>query len=340
MGLRRPGQIAKGVAVAAVLVAATAACSGTGAAAGGGGSTAAPSNIQFVVDTGPGGGSDLFARQIVKLAQQDKLITGNWPVNSQPQGGGLGAMAFMKGKNAQPNFVSAFTSKWVISGLSTNNPPATLADLTPIAELAEEQQMIAVPANSPYNSFTDFLNDAKAKPGRLVQVGGANTSVDNLVALKFQKDAGTTWKYLSFADGGPRITALLRGDAQIMIGAQTDFSEQVAAKQLKIIGVIGDKRASAYPDVPTLKEQGVPTDGLPSQLQFRGIAGPPGMPADAVKYYQDMLSKLVKTPEWQKYMDSEGDVTAFVTGDDLNKLVTDFTTTMRPLVALLPQGSQ
>lgn len=332
------GRLTRAVALAGALLlgGALAACSGAG------GSTAkgTPTNVQFVIDTGPGGGSDLFARQIVKIAQQDKLIDDNWPVNSQPQGGGLGAMAFMKGKSSQSNFVSAFTSKWIISGLSTSNAPASLSDLTPIAELAEEQQMIAVPATSPYKTFTDFVNDAKAKPGQLVQVGGANTSVDNLVALKYQKDTGTTWKYLSFADGGPRITALLRGDAQIMIGAQTDFSEQVAAGQLRIIGVIGTHRADAYPDVPTLDEQGFSSQGLPAQLQFRGIAGPPGMSQEAVNYYVDILSKMVKTPEWEQYMKSEGDQTVFKTGDDLKNVISSFTTTMKPLVAQLPRGAQ
>jgi putative tricarboxylic transport membrane protein len=322
-----------GTLLAVLVLATTTAC-----AANMSGSPGKPSNVQFVVDTGPGGGSDLFARQIVKLAQQDKLISSTWPVTSQPQGGGLGAMAFMKAKATRSNFVSAFSSKWVISGLSTGHPPATVSDLTPIAELAEEQQMIAVPANSPYSTFTDFVNDAKRRPGQLVQVGGANTSVDNLVALKFQRDTGTSWKYLSFADGGPRITALLRGDAQIMIGAQNDFADQIAAHQLKLIGVIGDQRAAAFPNVPTLAEQGFSMAGLPAQLQFRGIAGPPGMPPQAVAYYVNLLGKLVKTPGWQKFVDSEGDRTAFVTGDQLNRLVTDYTRTMTALVASLPHN--
>lgn len=77
-----------------------------------------PDNVQFVVDTGPGGGSDLFARQIVKIGMQNKIIPANWPVLSQPQGGGLGAMSFMKLKRGQDNFVAAFTSKWVVSGLN------------------------------------------------------------------------------------------------------------------------------------------------------------------------------------------------------------------------------
>ncbi|MEW2547814.1 tripartite tricarboxylate transporter substrate binding protein [Streptomyces sp. NPDC047002] len=298
-----------------------------------------PANIQFVVDTGPGGGSDVFARQVLKIAQQAKIVDSNWPVLSKPQGGGLGAMAYMAGRGSKNNVIAAFTSKWIVSGMATKDAPATLGRLTPIAELAEEQQVVAVPEDSPYRTFADFVADAQRRPGTLVQVGGASFSVDNLVALKYEKDAGTTWKYLSFADDGPRITALLRGDAQMMIGAESDFSEQVAAHQLKVIGVLGDRRSPSFPDVPTLSEQGLSSAGLPQQLQFRGIAGPPGMSAQSVKYYADLFAKLVKTPAWQRYIHSEGNVTRFLTGDALKKQIATFTTSMKPLVARLHQGN-
>ncbi|HEX3786299.1 MAG TPA: tripartite tricarboxylate transporter substrate binding protein [Pseudonocardiaceae bacterium] len=325
-------------AASAVLITAVTACSSFSSGTSSGSGT--PSNIQMVVDTGPGGGSDIFAREIVKLAQQDKSITSNWPVLSEPQGGGLGAMAFMKGKAKMTNFVAEFTSKWVIGALGTANPPASLSDLTPIAELADETQMVAVPANSPYHNFQDFINAAKKDPGQLVQTGGAPSSVDNLVALKLQQDTKTKWKYLSFADGGPRITALLRGDAQMMIGSQSDFQDQVDAGKLRIIAVFSDKRMAAYPNVPTMTEQGFTLAGMPSQLQFRGVAGPPGMSAAAVSYYVGILKKMTQSAAWQQYMTSEGDQTEFVTGTALTSLINTFTTSMRPLVTSLPGAGQ
>jgi putative tricarboxylic transport membrane protein len=324
----------------AVLITGATACSTLNAGASSSGGDATPSNVSIVVDTGPGGGSDIFAREIVKLATADKSISSNWPVISQPAGGGLGAMAYMKGKASKTNFVSAFTSKWVISALGSSNAPATLKDLTPIAELANETQIVAVPTSLPYKTVKDFIDAAKARPGQLVQTGGSPSSVDNLIALQLEKNTGTKWKYLSFADGGPRITALLRGDAQMMIGARSDFQEQVDAGKLRIIGVFGDKRLPAYPNVPTMAQQGYPMPTLPDQLQFRGIAGPPGMSQAAVSYYVGVLSKMVKSPGWQKYMDSEGDTTEFVTGDALKSLIDKFTTSMTPLVTSLSGAGQ
>jgi putative tricarboxylic transport membrane protein len=324
-----------GAAVLTTSVVAACATKSTGQSAGG---TDKPRNIQIIVDTGPGGGSDLFARQIVKIASGDKLITTNWPVVSQPQGGGLGAMAFMKSKQSQDNFVAAFTSKWIVAGLSTPNAPAQLKDLTPIAEIADETQVIAAPANAPYDTMAGFIQAAKASPGKLVQTGGSINSVDNLIALQIEKLTGTSWKYLSFDDGGPRITALLRGDAQIDIGAESDFSDQIAAHKLKLIGIVSDSRLADQPNVSTLKEQGVDLGNLPVQLQFRGIAGPPNMPPAAVKYYQDLLQKLVQTPQWTSYLQSQGLTPHFVDGKALTDLLSSFTGTIQPLVASLAQS--
>jgi putative tricarboxylic transport membrane protein len=320
------------------LVSACSSSSDTSTTASGSGKAAAPSNVQFIVDTGPGGGSDLFARQLIKIAKSDKLISANWPVVSQPAGGGLGAMAFLKGKKSNPSYVSAFTSKWIIAGLSTPNSPATLSQLTPIAEMADETQVIAARADAKYDTMSGFVDAAKAKPGELVQTGGSINSVDNLIALEIAKETGTRWKYLSFDDGGPRITALLRGDAQIDVGAESDFHDQIAAGKLKLIGVISDKRLPGYPNVQTLKEQNIDLGSLPAQLQFRGIAGPPNMPASAVKYYQGILSKLTKSSTWLAYLKTEGLTSHYVTGPDLKALLKGFTSSMTPLVKSLPKS--
>lgn len=319
-----------GVAAAAVaLVAGLSACNSMNAAGTGG----TPNNVQFIVDTGPGGGSDLFAREIIKIARDEKILTDNWPVVAKPEGGGLGAMAFLKGKPGDSNFISAFTSKWIIAGQATESAPATMADLTPIVMLADEIQVIAAPADAPFNTMTEFLAAAKADPGEMVQTGGSPNSVDNLVALEIEKTSGTKWKYLSFDDGAPRITAMLRGDAQIDIGALPDFADQIEAGKLKLIGVFADKRIDGFPNVPTIAEQKIDLGEFPDHLQFRGIAGPPKMAPEAVKFYQDFFTKVSATDGWKEYLKSEGLVPEFVTGDELTTQIKEFSDATKPLVA-------
>lgn len=316
------------VATAAVLATSAVACTGTAST----GASGTPNNVQFIVDTGPGGGSDIFARQLIKIARDGKVLTTNWPIVAKPEGGGLGAMAFLKSKPGDVNLISAFTSKWIIAGLTTPSAPATLTDLTPVVMLADEIQVVAAPTGAPFNTMSEFIEAAKAKPGELVQTGGSPNSVDNLVALEIQKNTGTKWKYLSFDDGAPRITAMLRGDAQIDIGAIPDFADQIDAGKLKLIGVFSDKRLSDYPDVPTIAEQQIDLGEFPTHLQFRGIAAPPNTSAEAVKYYQDFFGKVSATEPWKQYLNEQGLVPEFVTGDELATQIKDFTAAAKPLV--------
>lgn len=328
------------ITAAAAAVLTTAAITACGTSSGGstGSGSGTPTVTQFVVDTGPGGGSDLFARQLVKIAQKSKIINANWPVFDDPEGGGLGAMATLKGKPGSSSYIAAFTSKWIIAALSTPSAPATLNDLTPIAEIADETQVIAAPASAPYNTMAGFVAAAKASPGKLVQTGGSINSVDNIIALQIEKMTGTKWKYLSFDDGGPRITALLRGDAQIDIGAESDFHDQIAAGKLKLIGIVSNKRLAGYPSVSTLTQQGLSLGQLPEQLQFRGIAGPPNMPASAVKYFQQAFAKLIKTPAYANYLKTQGLVVSFATGNQLKMLLANFTASVKPILASLPKS--
>jgi putative tricarboxylic transport membrane protein len=317
------------IAATTTIAVGTAGC-GTSATTAAGGT---PNNVQFIVDTGPGGGSDLFARQLIKIARDQKILTDNWPVIAKPEGGGLGAMAFLKGKPGDSNFISAFTSKWIIGGLASASAPATMSDLTPIVMLADEIQVIAAPIDAPFNTMAEFITAAKANAGEMVQTGGSPNSVDNLVALEMEKNSGAKWKYLSFDDGAPRITAMLRGDAQIDIGAIPDFADQIDAGKLKLIGVFADKRVPDYPNVPTIAEQKIDLGEFPDHLQFRGIAGPPKMSDEAVKFYQDFFQKVSGTDAWKAYLRSEGLNPEFVTGAELNTQIKDFTDAAKPLVA-------
>jgi putative tricarboxylic transport membrane protein len=105
-------------------------------------------------------------------------------------------------------------------------------------------------------------------------------------------------------------------------------------------GTAAIARPADADDAPTLKEQNVPDEGIPVQLQWRGIAGPPNMSAEAVAYYQKVFTDVTKTDEWQKYVTTEGNSTVLVKGDDLKQQIADFSDKMVPLVALLKKALQ
>jgi putative tricarboxylic transport membrane protein len=304
---------------------AVAACGGTDSAGG------RSDSVEVVTHNAVGGGSDVFTRQMVKVMYDNKIIPTQWPVRNVPAGDSIGAMSYMIDRKGNAGLIAQVTPTWLATPMTVANAQVGIGMLTPISLVATEPQVIVTNANSRFNTFAEFVDAAKAAPDTLVQAGGSSTANDALTRLVLQDTLGAKWKFLSFEDTGSRITALLRDDANIMLGSASDVAEQVKANQLKVIGVVGDKRLETFPDVSTTEEQGIDSTKVP--VQFRAVMGAPEMPADAVKGYQDDLSKMVETDQWKTLAKDSGLVTQNLQGDDFTKYLQQQTDIVGGLLA-------
>lgn len=284
------------------------ACGEAAAPDDGDGAFEAPDSVDFVVHTGPGGGSDVFARAIAELLVSEGLTDEQWPVLNEEGGSGAAAMAFMAEQDGRDDVIAAHTVTWLATPLTNEEAAVDILQLTPIAQLVSEPTVMAVPADSEFDSLQDFVDAAEADPGGLIQAGGSVTSTDALAAEVIKADTGTEWGYLSFEGGGERIAALLGGNADMMFGGPSDFTEQVAAGELKVIATIGPEPTALFPDAPTLAESGF---DLTVPEQIRGIVGPPGMSEGAIAFYEDLFEQLLETEGWAEYAEENGFTTAF-----------------------------
>lgn len=269
---------------------------------------------EFLVHTGPGGGSDVFAREVTALLEKEQLIDpSSWTVRNENGGSGAAAMVYLRGLAGETDTVALSTPTWITTPLTTPEAAVTVDQLTPIARMVTEPMMMAVTADSPYNSLEDFIAAAEAEPGGLVQAGGSVTSVDAISGGILQEETDVKWSYLSFEGGGERITALLSGDADMMFGSPSDFTEQVRAGDLKVIATIGDEAPPLFPDAPTLADSGVDVE-VPEQV--RGVMGPPDMPEDAVAYYEGLMQDLTETASWEEFTEENGLTTVFAGSEE------------------------
>ena len=288
------------------------------ACGGGGGEPAAedeafsPEKVDFVVHTSPGGGSDLFARQVSELLESEELAE-RWLVRNENGGSGASAMAFLRGLEGQDDTIAVSTPTWLTTPLTNAEASVTIDQLTPIAQMVTEPTVMAVKADAPYDSIEDFLAAAKADEGGLVQTGGSVTAIDAIAGEIIQAEAGVEWQYLSFEGGGERIAAVLGGDADMIFAAPAEISEQVRAGELKVIATIGEEPSALFPDAPTLSDAGL-EQTVPQQL--RGIVGPPGMSEEAVEYYASTLEELTQTEAWATYAEENGLTTVFQDSDE------------------------
>ncbi|MFV2002144.1 MAG: Bug family tripartite tricarboxylate transporter substrate binding protein, partial [Paracoccaceae bacterium] len=145
--------------------------------------------------------------------------------------------------------------------------------------------------------------------------GSVPGGMDHLVVAMVMQAAGedpTEVKYIPYDPGGKGMAALLPGENKPL---STGFSEAVDlanAGEVKIIGVTSDERVDAFADAPTMKEQGIDINFV----NWRGFFAAPGLPADKLAAYQEVLTKMYDTPEWEAVRARNGWVNIFNPGDD------------------------
>jgi putative tricarboxylic transport membrane protein len=261
-----------------------------------------PSDVEIVVHSGPGGGNDTLAREIAKILQDEGLASTLYPVNNQEGGSGAVAMAYMAEAAGDANTWAVHSVTWVATPLTLEAGAVSFHDLTPIAQLVEERGVLAVKADSPYQTLQDLLDAAKTK--KLVHVGGSIAALDNVNATLLKKAAGVDWSFVGFDGGGERTAALLGGNADMQIEGARDFIELVRGGEVRILATFSKERTSVFPDVPTVAE----ATGLDINfvVERRGVLGPPDMPAEAVAYWADVLKKMMETPAWKTYSEESG----------------------------------
>ncbi|MDQ3223352.1 MAG: tripartite tricarboxylate transporter substrate-binding protein [Gemmatimonadota bacterium] len=305
---RRVGVTAALLSVAMPL----AACGGDGGSGTSG--SGEPSDTEMVTHNEAGGGSDLFTRAIIEIMKDEDIISGNWPVVNVPEGDSIGAMAYLVERQGSSDAIAQITPTWLVTPMTVDGEVPTVEDLTPIAEIVTEPMVVAVRADSPYENLQDFIDAAQSDPN-LVQVGGSTTATDSLTGTVLKQETGVDWKFLSFEDSGSRITAVLRGDADVMFGSPGDFTEQVRAGDMRVITVFGPDRIPLYEDAVTTDELGITPEVLPEQ--FRAIVGAPDMPQEAVDFYRQVFSELVESDGWEAYAEENGAVTEYRDGEEL-----------------------
>jgi len=285
--------------------------------------------IEVIVHTGPGGGGDVLARFVAQVVEKEKLAPVRMTVTNKTGGGGLTGMNFVVEKKGDTHAIAVFTGLWITNPLIQSEAKVTVKDMTPIVRLVLEPALIAVKADSPIKTLKDFIDAAKKNPGQMKQSGGSITSRDNVIRQLLMKETGANWAFISFPGGGERIAAVLGGHVNMMVIEPQEAGEHIRGGNMRVIAQVTDKRLSAYPNVPTLKEAGFDVPIVP---QVRGIVAPPGMPADAVAYYEDLFARLVKTATWKKYLEDNQFEDGFMRSAELAKFFDQFSDRMRGIL--------
>ena len=285
--------------------------------------------IEIVAHNGPGSGPDLFARALVATLEQERLSPVRVQVVNRVGGGGATAMNAIMDKRGDPHVLGVWTSLWLSLPLVQAEARALATDMTAINRIAIEPALIVTRTESPHRSMAEFINAARARPGALRQSGGSPTARDNLVRQLLMASTGTRWSFVSFPGGGERLSAVLGGHVDIMIAEPSEAGEQVRAGRMRVLAQVTATRLPGFPDVPTLTEAGF---AITDVVQARGLVAPPGIPAEAIAYYQGLFQRMSESATWRKYLDDNQFQGAWLSAEDTGRFFVEYQATLRGIL--------
>lgn len=246
--------------------------------------------IEIIVHSAPGGGSDLFARQVALLLEKEGIVKQKMVVANRVGAAAAMAVNYMASKKGDPYVIMNVTTS-PISALLRGTTQIKFNDITLIAMLVEDVNLVFTRYDSPFKDIKSFIAEAKKYPDKFNVAVGTAGGTEHVSAYRMAKAAGIKYNMTTFKSGGEGAVALLGGHVDISFGNINEQMGQIEAKKVRPLAVLTGKRIPYLSDVPTLKEVGVNVEFS----QVRGFWAPQDFPSYAVKFWEDAFEKLVKT---------------------------------------------
>jgi len=265
----------------------------------------------------PGGTLDLQARAWAAVAEKylgQPVVVVNKPGATGMVGGLAGAQAAPDGYTLTVGSVNITNVvEWEIA--NGRKPPFTRHDFIAIGSFTMSPTLLIVPYDSPHKTLSDFINDAKSKPGQLVYCSGGLYGMSHLPIEIFARAAGLKFRHVPYSGGGPCLSAV--------VGKHADFATQypptslplVRGNKLKVLAVVGSKRLKSIPDIPTVKEFGIDAE----YYGWVGILAPKNTPMPIVEKLREVTKKVADDKSFIEMIEKPGDEVHFLDGEGLTK---------------------
>jgi putative tricarboxylic transport membrane protein len=251
------------------------------------------SQVTLVTHSSPGGGSDVFLRELVK--HLGPIMGVNFTVENVRGGSGAKAMAHVAKGKPDGSIYYATTPTYIQTTL-LSKPEVGYTALEPAAIVFEDPEVVFTRADAPFKSLTDVIEYARKNPGK-ARWGAANpASLERIALEQMSRKVNVKVPVVPHEGGGDMMINVLNGTLDIGIGEVQELQSQLEAGKVRILAVLSEKRADTLPNVPTAKEQGVDI----VVRKFRGLAGPKGISPEATKALEAGLKKVLADPAYKK----------------------------------------
>lgn len=276
--------------------------------------------LEIMAPSGPGGGFDMTARAIQGLLEELGLATGVQVVNVSGASGTVGLAQFASTKAGRGD-AALIVGLVLQGGILSNKSPVTLQDVSPLARLIGEYNILVVPADSEIQSLDDLVAKLKADPQSVSWGGGGAGGVDHILAGLIGQGVGIDpgqVNYIAHDGGGQALASILGGHVTVGVNGVQEMLPLVASGKLRALAVSSPERLPGV-DVPTLKEQGVDVE----VVNWRGIVAPPGIGEAEEKALADAVATLVASAEWKALIAERGWIDLYLPAAEFESFLTE-----------------
>jgi putative tricarboxylic transport membrane protein len=271
----------------------------------------AASTVKMMIPANPGGGWDSTGRALGKAITEAKAADSVQFENKGGAAGAIGLAQFVNAAKGDPNSLIMMGAV-MLGGIITGKPPVNITQCTPVARLTSEYNVFVLPANSPYKSMKDVVEQLKKDPASVKFGGGSRGSTEHIAACMLARNVGVDPKkvnYVAFRGGGEAVAAIIGGNVTVGGSGYSEFAEHITAGKMKAVAITSEKRIKGI-EVATLREQGYDV----VLGNWRGIYGAPGITpaqqADLVK----IVAAATKSKGWQEALEKNGWTPAWLEG--------------------------
>lgn len=277
-------------------------------------------DLKIVAPAKPGGGWDQTARSMQEVLQAAGIAKAVTVENIAGAGGAVGLAQFVDQEAGKGNALLV-NGLVMVGALLTNQSAVTLDQVTPIARLTGEYEVVVVPAASDIQNLGDLVAKFKADPGAVAWGGGSAGGTDHILAGLIAQATGvepSKVNYVPFSGGGEALAAILGGHVTAGVSGLGEWEGQIQSGELRALAISSAERLPGL-DVPTLKEQGVDVE----LANWRAVVGPPGIDDAQRKELLTTVEQMVQSDGWKKTLTDKKWLDLYLAGDDFAKFLAD-----------------
>lgn len=278
----------------------------------------ANANLKMMIPANPGGGWDSTGRALGNALREAGVASSVTFENKGGAAGAIGLAQFYNASKGDPNALMVMGAV-MLGGIITGKPPVSVTQLTPIARLTTEYNVLVLPANSPFKTMKDVVEQLKKDPGSIKWGGGSRGSTEHIAAAQIAQSVGvpaSKINYVPFRGGGEATAAILGGNVTVGGSGYSEFQQYIETGKMRAIAVTSGQRVKGI-DVPTLKEQGIDVE----IGNWRGVYGAPGITPAQRDALTAMVVKATQTKAWAESLAKNGWTPALLSGKAFDEFV-------------------